>query len=153
MAEEPLSEISIGDMITDDVPEVAGLEQVCFTTPWSEISFYNEVRRPGSFSKVARLGEKIVGYVCAGRVVDEGHILTMAVLPEFRRRGIASALIGEVIRDLREEGCRFIFLEVRSSNEAARKIYEKFNFRIFGMRKSYYAAPMEDAVMMVLKFD
>jgi ribosomal-protein-alanine N-acetyltransferase len=153
MAEEPLRDISIGDMVTDDVPEVAGIERISFTTPWSEISFYNEVKKLGSLSKVARRGEEIVGYICANRVVDEGHILTLAVRPEFRRLGIASALIGEVIWDLREEACRFIFLEVRASNEAAKKMYEKFNFRIFGLRKNYYASPTEDAVMMVLKFD
>jgi [ribosomal protein S18]-alanine N-acetyltransferase len=153
MAEEPLRDISIGDMITDDVPEVAGIEQLCFSTPWSEISFFNEIKKTGSLSKVARQGQKIVGYVCASRVVDEGHILTLGVRPEFRRLGIASTLIRGVIGELREEGCRFIFLEVRSSNEAAKKIYEKFNFRIFGLRKNYYASPPEDAVMMVLEFD
>lgn len=152
MAEKPLKEISFGDMTTDDVAEVAVIEWLSFTTPWSEISFYNEARRPESVSRVARQGKKIAGYICAGRVLDEGHILTLAVRPEFRRQGIASTLVGEVIRSLREAGCRFVFLEVRSSNEAARRMYEKFNFRFFGLRKDYYKSPVEDAVLMVLKF-
>lgn len=153
MAEGPLKDISFGDMTTDDVSEVAAIESISFTTPWSEISFYNEVMRPGSVSRVARQGKDIVGYICACRIVDEGHILTLAVRPEFRRLGIASALIGDVIRDLKEEGCRFIFLEVRSSNEAARRIYERFNFRFFGFRKDYYKSPVEDALLMMLKLD
>ncbi|MEJ2695854.1 MAG: ribosomal protein S18-alanine N-acetyltransferase [Candidatus Sulfobium sp.] len=153
MAEEPLKDISIADMNTDDLAEVAAIERLSFTMPWSETSFYNEVKRPGSISRVVRKEGKIAGYICASRVVDEGHILTMAVLPEFRRLGIASALIGDMIGNLREEGCRFIFLEVRFSNEAARKMYEKFNFRLFGLRKDYYKLPTEDAVLMVLKFD
>ncbi|MEJ2683086.1 MAG: ribosomal protein S18-alanine N-acetyltransferase [Candidatus Sulfobium sp.] len=153
MGEEPLNDISIGDMTTDDVSEVAGIERLSFTTPWSEMSFYTEVRKPGSLSKVARRGREIAGYICASRIVDEGHMLTLAVRPEFRRLGIASALIEDMIGDLREQGCRFIFLEVRSSNEAARKMYEKFNFKLFGLRKNYYKSPVEDAVLMVLKLD
>lgn len=153
MGEEPLNETSVEEMTTDDIPEVAGIERLSFTMPWSETSFYNEVKRPGSVSKVMRREEKIAGYICASRVMDEGHILTLAVRPEFRRRGIAAALIGDIIRNLREEGCRAIFLEVRSSNEAARRVYEKFNFRLFGLRKDYYKSPTEDAVMMVLKFE
>lgn len=153
MEEEHLKDIPIEDMTTDDVPEVAGIEQISFTMPWSETSFYNEVMRPGSISRVARQGDEIAGYICGSRVLDEGHILTLAVRPEFRRRGIASALIGDMIGKLREEGCRFIFLEVRASNEAARKIYESFSFKLFGFRKDYYKSPVEDAVLMVLKFD
>lgn len=148
-----MNDTSIGDMTTDDISEVAGIERISFTTPWSEMSFYNEVKRPGSLSKVARQCGKIVGYICGSRVVDEGHILTLAVRPEFRRHGIASALIGDMINNLTEEGCRFIFLEVRSSNEAAREIYERFGFKLFGLRKDYYKSPVEDAVLMVLKLD
>lgn len=147
-----LSNVSIVDMTTDDVPEVAGIEAASFSTPWSETSFYNEVTRPGSISKTARQGDRIVGYICASRVMDEGHILTLAVLPEFRRLGIASALIESIITELGKEGCRFIFLEVRASNQAARKIYERFNFRLFGLRKEYYKWPVEDAALMVLEF-
>lgn len=149
----PLRGISFMDMTTDDVSEVAAIERSSFTTPWSEISFFNEVKKTGSITRVARQGSQILGYICADRIIDEGHILTLAVRYEFRRRGIASALIENVIGDLKEAGCRSIFLEVRTSNEAARKIYEKFNFRLFGLRKDYYKSPVEDAVLMVLKFD
>jgi ribosomal-protein-alanine N-acetyltransferase len=153
MAEEPLRDISFTDMTTDDVSEVAAIERSSFTTPWSEISFYSEVKKTGSITRVARQGGRILGYICADRIVDEGHILTLAVRPEFRRMGIASALVEDALRSLRQAGCRFVFLEVRSSNDAARSMYEKFNFSFFGFRKDYYKSPVEDAVLMVLKFD
>jgi ribosomal-protein-alanine N-acetyltransferase len=66
--------------------------------------------------------------------------------------GIASALVSLAIERLKEEGCRFVFLEVRDSNEPAKRMYGKFGFEILGTRKNYYVSPAEDAVIMVLKF-
>ncbi len=102
--------------------------------------------------KVAKKDGRVVGYVCGSRVIDEGHILDIAVHPEYRRLGIASALVSLMIERLREEECRFIYLEVRASNVNAKKMYEKFGFEVIGTRKDYYVSPVEDAVIMVLKF-
>jgi ribosomal-protein-alanine N-acetyltransferase len=145
-------DIIIEDMKPGDLPAIIEIEKVSFTTPWSETSFFNELKKPRSFLKVAKKGERIVGYFCAGWIIDEGHVLDVAVHPKYRRLGIASTLVSLAIERLKEEGCRFVFLEVRDSNEPAKKMYAKFGFEFLGTRKNYYVSPAEDAVIMVLKF-
>jgi ribosomal-protein-alanine N-acetyltransferase len=152
MVTEKVKDLTIRAMTVDDLQAVLEIERSSFTTPWSETSFFNEIKNPRSISKVARLGGRIAGYLCASRIIDEGHILTFAVHPEFRKRGIASALIRDILDQLKGEGCRFVFLEVRASNSGARKMYEKFGFRELGVRKNYYLSPVEDGIVMVLKF-
>ncbi len=147
-----MKEIAVDLMTEGDLAEVLEIERASFTMPWSEISFFNQIKNPRSISKVARAGDRIAGYICASRIMDEGHILTFAVHPEYRKLGIASLLISDMLNYLKEEGCRFIFLEVRVSNGSARRMYEKFGFREIGTRKNYYVSPVEDAVVMVLKF-
>ncbi len=153
MVSESMKGILIEAMTEADLPEVLEIERASFTMPWSEISFFNQIKNPRSISKVARVDGRIAGYICASRIIDEGHILTFAVHPEQRKLGLASALITDMLDHLKGEGCRFIFLEVRVSNEAARRMYEKFGFRDLGERKDYYVSPVEDAVVMVLKVD
>lgn len=150
MVEGELEGIILREMQIKDIPEVAEIERASFTAPWSETSFFNEVMKPGSVSRVAGFSGRVVGYICAGRVLDEGHILTIAVHNDYRRRGIASALVGNVVKSLKRDLCRFIFLEVRSSNDEAKKMYEKFRFRPVGTRKNYYSSPVEDALIMTL---
>lgn len=144
--------IIIEDSAADDLAAVIEIERMSFSTPWSETSFFNEMKKPKSFLKVAKKGGKVVGYICGCWIIDEGHILDVAVHPEYRRLSIASMLVSLGIERLRKEGCRFVFLEVRVSNEPATKMYSKFGFEIIGTRKDYYASPVEDAVIMVLKF-
>ncbi len=145
-------EISIEDMKSGDLPAVVEIEKASFTTPWSEISFFNELKKPNSFQKIAKKGGEIAGYICAGWTIDEGHVLDVAVHPKYRRLGIASMLVSLAIERFREEGCRFVFLEVRDSNEPAKSMYGKFGFEVLGTRKNYYVSPSEDAVIMVIKF-
>jgi ribosomal-protein-alanine N-acetyltransferase len=145
-------DIIIEDSAADDLAAVIEIEKMSFSTPWSGTSFFNEMKKPKSFLKVAKKGGKVVGYICGGWIIDEGHILDVAVHPEYRRLSIASMLVSLGIERLREEGCRFVFLEVRSANEPAARMYSKFGFEIIGTRKDYYTSPVEDAVIMMLKF-
>ena len=145
-------DIIIEDMKPSDLPAIVEIEKVSFTTPWSEISFFNELKKPRSFLKVAKKGGEIVGYICAGWISDEGHVLDVAIHPGYRRHGIATTLVSLAIGRLKEEGCRFVFLEVRESNGPAKEMYGKFGFELLGTRKNYYVSPSEDAVIMVLKF-
>jgi len=151
MVKKELSEIVIDDMKVEDLPEIVGIENASFKTPWSETLFYNEICKTVAVSRVARIDGKVVGYLCANVILDEGHILNLAVHPEFRRCGIASSLIKEIIDIMRDRDCRSVFLEVRISNEQARIMYEKFGFTLLGTRKNYYISPVEDAVIMVLR--
>lgn len=151
MVRKELSEISIVDMRVDDLPEVLAIETNSFKTPWSETLFRNEIFKTIAVSRVAKINGKVVGYLCANVIIDEGHIHNLAVHPDYRRLGIASHMIKEMIDVMRENNCRSIFLEVRVSNEEARKMYEKFGFSLLGTRKNYYISPVEDAVVMVLR--
>ena len=81
-------------------------------------------------------------------MLDEANIVNVATHPDFRRRGCAEALLGEMEKFLTEHGVTDVYLEVRRSNTPARTLYEKLGFRAVGLRKNYYRFPTEDAVVM-----
>jgi ribosomal-protein-alanine N-acetyltransferase len=145
-----MTEIVIDDLKPEDIPDVLSIERVSYSTPWSEILFMNEIYKPLSLPKAARHGDKIVGYICANYVLDEGHILNVTVHPGHRRQGIAEGLVRHVTALFADRGCRAIFLEVRASNEAALAMYRRAGFSLIGARKSYYTHPVEDALTMCL---
>jgi ribosomal-protein-alanine N-acetyltransferase len=146
-----MNAVYIREMYPDDIPEIVSIERLSFSTPWSETSFRSEIYSRYSITRVAELNGIIVGYVCVKHVADECHLLDLAVHPDYRKRGIATMLLDNVIQELRVEGCRFFYLEVRASNYAAKKLYEKFGFNMVGVRKGYYVYPAEDAVIMMLE--
>lgn len=148
-----MKQIKVRDMLEQDIGAVVRIEKMSFTTPWSETSFFTEVYKRQSIAKVALSEEDIVGHICVEYVLDEGNILDLAVRPDFRGMGIASALLKNAIEELRAMGCRFLYLEVRTSNEAARRLYQGFGFRVTGARKKYYVAPTEDALLMMLDIE
>ena len=151
MVGKELNGLLIDDMKVADLPEILAIETASFRTPWSETLFYNEIFKTISVARVAKINGKIVGHLCANVIIDEGHILNLAVHPEHRGLGIASRMIQEMLEIMRVVNCRSVFLEVRVSNEEARKMYEKFGFGLLGTRKNYYISPVEDAVVMVLR--
>lgn len=140
-------------MMPEDVPEIAGIERASFSTPWAERSFYNEIYNSHSLTRVAELNGIIAGYICAKQIADECHLLDIAVHPDYRKLGIASMLLENAVGDLKANGCKNMYLEVRATNYAARKLYEKFGFKIVGTRKKYYLTPEENAVVMMLELD
>ena len=139
-------------MTVEDVPAVAQLDQLSFTLPWTERSFHFEVAsNPASRCWVAESGGVIVGVVIAWLLVDEMHIATIATHPDFRRQGIAQALLAHVLRTGAVEGAVSSFLEVRESNLAAQAMYRKFGYEITGRRPRYYKDNGEDAILMTLE--
>ncbi|GAB4489652.1 MAG: ribosomal protein S18-alanine N-acetyltransferase [Thermodesulfovibrionales bacterium] len=144
------AETVISAMTTEDIPRVLAIELASFTTPWSEILFFNETKKERSIALVARKDDAVAGYICANYVLDEGHILDLAVHPDYRRQGVATLLIREALERLKRAGCGTVFLDVRASNLAARTMYEKIGFRLCGTRKNYYQKPDEDATLLVL---
>ena len=148
-----MTELTIRELKESDIPSVVEIENISFTTPWSEILFFNEIYKQRSIAKVALIDKKVIGYICANFVADEGHILNLAVHPDFRRKGIAKTLVENILEELKETDCRFLYLEVRASNNAARELYEGFGFSVVGTRKKYYNKPEEDAVIMSLRLD
>ena len=140
--------IEIRTMEPQDVPQIAELEKVCFSDPWSENSIISELDNPLSCWLVAVSGEQVVGYVGSQTVLDGSDMMNIAVSPDFRRKGIAESLIEALISFLRERGSRCLILEVRASNVPAIALYEKLGFLEIGRRRNYYRNPKEDALIL-----
>ena len=135
----------IEKMNATHVPQIAELEKLCFSDPWSEKSIETELSCRLSVWLVALEGEQVVGYVGSQTVIDESDMMNIAVHPDFRRRGIAEALVADLEAALRQRGGRALTLEVRDSNLPAITLYEKLGFAQVGLRKNYYRNPKEDA--------
>lgn len=130
------------------IEDIAAIEKACFRHPWSADGLREELGR-GHFLAAVEDGVT-VGYVGCQTVLDEGYITNVAVLPAFRRRGIAERLLGALLE--RAEGLSFVTLEVRESNRPAAALYEKMGFLRVGVRKKFYTEPTEDAVLMTRYF-
>ena len=135
----------IENMTAAHVSQIAELEKLCFSDPWSEKSIETELSCRLSVWLVALEGEQVVGYVGSQTVIDESDMMNIAVHPDFRRRGIAEALVADLEAALRQRGSRALILEVRDSNAPAIALYEKLGFAQVGLRKNYYRNPKEDA--------
>ncbi|WP_373164598.1 ribosomal protein S18-alanine N-acetyltransferase [Agathobaculum sp. Marseille-P7918] len=127
---------------------LAEIEKTCFHAPWSEKMLREELGK-GIFLVAERDGQA-VGYVGCQTVLDEGYITNVAVSPDCRRQGIGRALIEELAQRARAQGLSFVTLEARASNAPAIALYEGAGFDRVGMRKNFYTAPSEDAVLMTL---
>ena len=136
------------NMESRHVPQVAALEKMCFSDPWSEGSVASELENPLSRWLVAVEGEQVLGYVGSQTVLDESDMMNLAVDPAFRRRGIARALVLALIEELGKMGSRQLTLEVRASNESAQALYAQLGFESVGRRKNYYLNPREDALIL-----
>lgn len=145
---DPLQYLSVREIRTEDLDTVTAIESLSFSRPWTRNMFYQEMGNPRSIIRVAELNGNIIGYVCASFVLDEGHILDIAVNSLYRKKGIATVLVNDVLSNLRKFGIKRIFLEVRVSNRSALSFYEKIGFESIGSRKDYYRDPVEDAVTM-----
>lgn len=138
----------IRQMEFNDIKKVCKIERACFSDPWSPFSFENELANNHATYAVVAVGEEILGYGGMHVILDEGHITNMAVCPQFRRQNVADALLGWLCNFAGQKGVLALTLEVRASNVAALKLYEKHNFKAEGIRKEYYRNPKEDAVIM-----
>ena len=138
----------IAHMTAEDVPQVAALEKLCFSDPWSEKNIASELDNPLSCWLVALDGETVAGYVGSQTVLDETDMMNIAVHPDFRRQGVARALIPALVEELKKRGSRCLTLEVRASNAPARALYEKLGFVHMGTRRNYYRNPKEDALIL-----
>lgn len=139
----------IVSMTSDHVAQVAELERICFgTEAWSEKSVASELNNPLSFWLVAVDGERVAGYVGSQTVLDESDMMNVAVHPDYRKQGIATALIVGLVEELHKRGSRCLTLEVRASNENAISLYKKLDFQEVGRRKNYYRNPREDALIL-----
>ena len=129
--------------------QVKALLDTCFgESAWTMESLRSQLDKADSRCTVAAEDDTVIGYLAFEQVLDEGSIVEVAVHPDYRRRGIAKALITSAINSA--EGLHTVFLEVRESNVPAVRLYESFGFERIGVRKGYYQKPKEDAVIMNL---
>jgi ribosomal-protein-alanine N-acetyltransferase len=140
--------VAIRRLSMTDLDAIEAIERRSYPTPWSRSMFAGELAKPASICLGAFEGPDLVGYMIISRYVDAWHVMNIAVAPEFRRRGIATALL-EKLLELADDGMRRGYtLEVRVSNEGAIRLYERFGFRARGIRRGYYTDNREDALIM-----
>jgi ribosomal-protein-alanine N-acetyltransferase len=134
----------------EQLDDVLKIEEESFTNPWTREMYLAELDNRGvSFCFVAKdESGQVVGFCSFWRVLDELHVNNLAVTPDHRRAGIASALLRHVFDEGARLGATRATLEVRRSNEAARMLYERFGFRVAGVRRAYYTKPVEDALVL-----
>ena len=138
----------IEQMKSCHVAQVAALEKLCFSEPWSEKSVASELENKLAFWLVAADGDTVAGYVGSQTVCEETDMMNVAVHPDYRRQGIAEMLILSLVENLKEQGSHSLTLEVRASNVPAIALYEKLGFSEVGRRKNYYRNPKEDALIL-----
>jgi ribosomal-protein-alanine N-acetyltransferase len=134
----------------EDVDAMVAIEDTSFTNPWTREMYLAELKQPGvAFFFLARDRRgTAIGFCSFWKVVDEIHVNNLAVLPEWRRRGVGSSLLARVVAEGLREGARSAMLEVRESNRSARQLYEKAGFSLAGRRQGYYSKPVEDALVL-----
>ncbi len=131
-----------------DVAKVAEIERICFITPWSYDSLYKELKNKFARYLVIEIDGDIVGYGGMWVYLGEAHVTNIAVLPEFRRRGLARNLMQGMMKQAVENKASCMSLEVRERNLAAQNLYENLGFKKEGVRKRYYSDTGEDAYIM-----
>ncbi len=135
-------------MRLEDLESVLTIEQSSFPTPWSRNMFIEEMENRNSRLVVFKIDGSIVGYVCFWAVLDEAHLLNIAVHPSRRHEGIGRLIMAEIERLCMKEGLKRIILEVARKNTFARDLYRKCGFDSVGFRKNYYTATKDDALIM-----
>lgn len=134
----------------EHLEKVLDIEKKSFTMPWSRDSFIGELAARESHFTISTIdGGEITGFCILRVFEDEAELFNIAVAPQYRRGHIAESLLREALDHAAQNGVSAVFLEVRASNTAAQKLYEKMGFRNIGVRRGYYDFPTEDAVLMI----
>ena len=140
--------IKITPMGEEHITGIAQLEKECFSQPWSESGLREELTNNSAVFFAAEDDGKVVGYMGANFILDEGYITNIAVTEKRREEGIGSLLMERMTEEAKNRKLSFISLEVRVSNEKAISLYEKSGFKKLGIRKNFYEKPVEDAAIM-----
>ena len=130
------------------VAQIAALEQLCFSHPWSVSAIEGELSNPLSLWIVAIDGDTVAGYVGSQSVMGEADMMNLAVTPDRRREGIGEALVNTLVEHLKRQDVYSLTLEVRASNAGAIGLYRKLGFTQTGRRPNYYSSPREDALIL-----
>ena len=153
---ESVAGLNIRPMTVDDIPAVHVLDVLSFTLPWSERSLIYEVsQNSAARAWIAEIDQpqeqRIVGMLVLWIILDEAHIATLAVHPDFRRKGIARVIMENALNAAFVEGARSSQLEVRAGNQVALKMYQQLGYKVVNRRKHYYHDNQEDALLLTLE--
>lgn len=135
-------------MTRDDIDGIMSIEQSSFNPPWSAAMFVEELSNPHSVCLIFRFHEDITSFACFWMILDEAHLLNIAVDPSYRRLGIATHILNRLEEICRSNNVGRIILDVARRNQSARALYKKSGFSSIGFRKRYYPAIDDDAVVM-----
>ncbi len=141
-------DITIRELLIDDLNDIIEIEEACFSVPWSKESFKAEIRHQSTHYNCIEINKKVIGYAGLWKILDEGHITNIAVIPQYRKKGFGEKLIKNLLKYCKNNNIDKITLEVRESNIAAKELYKKIGFETAGIRKSYYTKPTENAEIM-----
>ncbi len=136
-------------MLEVDLDQVVEIEKVSMPSPWSRVLFEEELKREQAYYFVMEEEGKVAGYMGYWEAPEEAHIITLAIAPAFRKRGLGEEMIDRCMSFAFKKGARLATLEVRESNDPARRLYEKSGFRFVAIRKKYYSDNQEDAIIMI----
>ena len=131
-----------------DLPAIQAIEAVSFSDPWSARDFLETLAAGVLFLAAVDDDGRVLGYLVARQMADEGEILNVGVDPQRRRIGVGHALVSAALARLQALGARQVYLEVRESNLAARALYGGFGFAEVSKRVKYYRRPVEDAILL-----
>src|SRR5579859_3104376 len=126
-------------MLEVDLDQVVEIEKASMPSPWSKELFEEELHRTVAYYFVMEEGNQVAGYMGYWEAPEEAHIINLAVAPSFRKRGVGQRMVEQCMAFAVKRGARLATLEVRESNEAARRLYEKCGFRFIAIRKKYYS--------------
>jgi ribosomal-protein-alanine N-acetyltransferase len=148
-----IENVTIKKMKKDDIDDVIKIEESSYGQHhWSKESFINEISNElAHYYALFTSDGKLAGYAGTWHILEEAHITTIAIAPEYRQKCYGQALLKKVIDDCYSEKIKYITLEVRISNTAAINLYSKYGFKSFGTRKGYYQDNNEDALIMWTK--
>lgn len=151
-----MNQISIRPMRMDDLDSVMSIDGLSFSMPWPESAYRHELRKnPAAALWVAEIkhpigGDQVIGMIVVWLILDEAHIATLAVHPDFRRKGVGAQLLEAALIEAKNRGAREAMLEVRASNYIAQALYKDYGFEVVHRRLRYYRDNNEDALLMNL---
>jgi [ribosomal protein S18]-alanine N-acetyltransferase len=140
-------------MLEADLDQVVEIEKASMPSPWSKELFDEELKRAAAHYFVMEEEGRIGGYMGYWEAPQEAHIINLAIAPVFRNRGFGKKMMEHCLDYAYKRGARLATLEVRQSNEAAQRLYEKCDFRVVAIRKKYYSDNQEDAIVMIKEME
>ena len=143
-----MNDIVFDSLKHEYIQSLTELENLCFSVPWTKAMVEGDIINKNAFYVLAVADGRVVAYCGLYKVLDEADITNIAVLPEYRRKGIAKALLGRIFNHCLNENITKITIEVRESNISAISLYEKIGFIPVGARKNYYSDNGETAILM-----